>query len=228
MPNSYEDALGEYQAFGDARIVLPASMYPVKLAIRDVKTTDVQNEGTEEEYGGVPYVDLVGDIYDGPFTGESIEARLKMQPGKSGGLLGFLKGATKTITRQPAVSEVLAKFFDFSHLGQGDPKDKGYRTAVREALRDQFWQLDPAQRLEFMLKYLRIQQWDQKSVIAQVGTREYDSNNINPATGAPYVNTVNTWQGFYDVTDPAKGLAFVKAVEFPKQEALAMEMGVGK
>lgn len=213
--NVYEAAFEamEFQEFGGGgRIILPESFYPARISVMVPGSSQVREDGT----GGTPFIDLSVRITDGPFKDTTVQSRMYLSPG----LIGFLRSATKTLTKTGADYSVNEKFgFNFSELGAIDPSNKDDRKALAEMFKAQFYGLSPEQRLDYMLKHLRINQWDGKNAIVKFSIESNESDKINPATGTPYVNTRNRIAGFFDVTDAKNGLSIVKTRDFPAQQA---------
>lgn len=242
--------LGETQEYGGRRLVLPESYYPMQLAIGEVKTTDLKtNQDGEIIGGGTPEINVIGSVFEGPFEGSDVKARLYPTPGKAGGGFGLFIGATSAVTGQRAnVVEALKKH-GIVLPSQGALNEKDYRVLAREAIRDGFLNLDPAKRLAVVLEAFRFAEWDGKKAIVKLivetsyfhvvgdtktqlrdvkggmsAKQQYEEyfNNEGPDSVVSYDD--NRWNGYFALDSAEKGLGFVRAVEFAKQERARQAM----
>lgn len=225
-------ALGETYEYG-SRTVLPASYYPVVLAIGDTGTSDpkmveVKVKGvvqTDElgnaimtEGGETPFVELTMSVYEGPFAGEQVTRNVYVTPGKSGAAIGRWLGACEAITGQKAATGLMCGKFGIALPAGGSVRpigeetvEQAYRRGVRAALADGFFAMDAAKRLAFIAALLNVVAWEGKRVVVKLGIEEYTSRDGQ-------LRSNNVVDGFIPLTDAKKGLAWVRAIEFPKQE----------
>lgn len=226
-------ALGETYEYGD-RTILPASYYPVILSIGDTGTSEpkmqelkVKGEVQLDEAGNAvmveggetPFVEVTMSVYEGAFAGEQVTKKVYITPGRGGGAMGRWLGACHAITGQHAATgPVCAKFGIVLPSGAavrpvGDETvDQAYRRMVRAALAEAFYGMDAAKRLAFVAALLNVVAWEGKRVIVKLGVEDYVARDGQARSS-------NNVDGFIPLTDVKKGLAWVRAVEFPKQEA---------
>jgi hypothetical protein len=208
------DLLGETPEFGGTRVVVPESYYPMTLSVGEIGVTETR-EGTGGEgglVGGTPYVELGGEITNGPYKGVAVSERLWLTPGKigsKGGMIGLLNAACKTITGQPAVVAALGEFgIELPEEFPEGTSDEEARAEVRRAFIEGFAGLTPDQRLALMTKYLRLGNWDGKQVIGKVGLEEQsvldDMGRPMVQNGVPVVRRRNRWMGFHGVQEKHK------------------------
>lgn len=223
VARGYEGAdalLGDMAQFG-GRYRLPEGNYPMKFSIDGVGFTKDRETGAES----TPYVNLLGEVVDGPFKGEEMVSRLMLTFGKQfppkgknkGGFIGFLNHATKAITGKPVDLGAMEEY-EFPTPGDFAGDAQGYKDAAS----DHFFSLEPEARAEFMAKYVRLGSWDGKTAIAVVG---HDTSEVKEeTTGVVTSRTFARWQGFHATNDPKAGLAHWKRVWLPRQVELAEKL----
>lgn len=196
------DVVGEVAEFGGGASLVPASLYPVRLHVEGVDVTD----------SGTPYAELAGTVIEGPFKGEVVSSRYWMSFGKptsKGGIIPLLASAARVNSGRAADEAVFGEFGFQAPQVTGDPKEDGI--AARAALRDLYNELTSADRLTMVTRFLRVSNWDGKTVVASIGLRSYEDNDGNTRHN-------NEWKGFYPLEHPEKGLTYVRAVSFKDQE----------
>ena len=227
---SVNDALGE-RAEDSKRVVLPESYYPVQLSVTGIGTTDVKqvqakdannkpavddnNQPIMIEGGGVPFAEVSSTIFDGPFKGITVTQKQYFSPGRKGGGLGLALGATKAITRAGANTLSVCQKFGITLPSQGSMDPKEYSQAVREAIADAFFDFDPAKRLDFVSQLLNLPAWDGKKIVVKLNV---ESRAYKSAEGEDRTFSENKLAGFFPIDDPKKGVAWVRATEFPAQQ----------
>lgn len=244
------NALGESYEYS-TRTILPESYYPVIVHVNDTgvsdpKTVPLKVKGVvqKDELGNdvmvpggmAPFVKLTLDVYEGPFAGSQIERNVYITPGQGGGAIGRWLGACHAITGQRAQTEAICAAFGVQ-LPTGaqvrpegkETPDQAFKRQVREALAAGFYDMDSAKRLAFIAKWLNVPAWDGKRAIVKLGLegQAAQDGRIDPATGKVQVFYNNNVDGFLPLADEKKGLAWVKAVEFPKQAATKAMMEEG-
>jgi hypothetical protein len=236
QPIDLNAALGEAYEYRE-RIVVPDSYYPVTVRVLstglsaakmvDVKGDDGKpvidpNTGQtmQEEGGNAPFVELETSIYDGPFKGMTISRKAHIVPGKKGGALGRWLGAANAITRSQAQVGAVALKFGIPLpavtppvVGKETPEQAAQR-AVRQAIAEGFYALDPQTRLGFITTLLMVPAWDGKKAIAKLTFEERDVVG-NDGITRKYSN--NDFAGFLPLDHKEHGYDFVKRVEFPTQ-----------
>jgi hypothetical protein len=204
------EAQGETPEMGGGRrILLPESYYPIRVTIEKIDVTDVKEDGS----GGSVFAQVNGMVYDGPFAGNDQSARLWLTPGSTGGYIGWVAATVKAITGAEVNTKALDQY--------GIEPVGGTKEEMRESFRDQYLALTPDERLAFMQMYCKISTWDGRQCIGHVGHEQGNKQRIDEATGQAYFPMYGRWLGFYSLTDAKKGLAFVKTVCYPAQEASA-------
>lgn len=231
----YNAAMGEQYEFDD-RVVLPESYYPAMLrvlstGVSKVKMVPVRDAsgnatGEEVEGGSAPFVELLVDVTEGPFAGTQLKRNAYIVPGAKGGALGRWLGACHAITRQhPMIPQVCGRFgvvlptaATIRPEGK-ETMEQAVRKAVRGAVADGFYAMDPATRLDFIATLLNVANWDGKRVIVKLGLESQEALNgaLDPATGKVRVYFNNSFDGFIPFDDEKKGLAWWKSIELPKQ-----------
>lgn len=243
--------IGEYG--GGRRVLLPESFYIVSLNVDDTGVTDPafekeqDNEGNdvpvmtlnedgspfldanEEEVqrGGSPFVDLECVSDEGPFQGHGFKGRFWLTPGK-GRNIGFVQHTANAITGKKCDTRVLKEYgfiFDAVPKNLTPGERKQAMEAAQQQFRKYFYALGNDERLDFMVKYCRIGQWDGKSAVAKVGIEEGNERE-NETTGETYIPEFNRYQGFYNLNATKKGAGWVRNVCHPKQLIAAVEMGL--
>jgi len=233
------DALGDIPEYGSGpRIVLPEGLYVMDIEVGEQTTTDQGDDimtdkvwskgqivdevpvedvnGSEVLVGGTPYVELTTTPAEGPFEECGFQSRFYLTPGK-GRNIGFVNHACKAITGKPVDVKVLGEFgFDFEGLSE--------QSEIQTRFRACYLALTPEQRLDLMVRYARVVQWDGKTAVVKVGVEERE--RTDEATGAKYMVPFNRVQGFHAIDDPKRGAGYVRKVQHPKQTAYAIEAGL--
>lgn len=228
-------ALGESYEFGD-REILPESYYPCMLTVlstgaskeKMVPVKDAQGNptGDEEVGGNTPFVELIANVFEGPFAGKQITRKAYITPGGKGGALGRWLGACHAITGMHApTGMVCAKFgiaLPTAAMIRPEGKetvDQAARKAVRLAIAEGFYAMDAATRVNFIATLLNIPAWDGKRCIVKLDLESQEAQNgaIDPATGKVRIYWNNTFAGFIPLSDEKKGMAWWRAIELPKQ-----------
>jgi len=226
-------ALGESYEYG-SRTVLPGSYYPVIVHVGDTGASDpkmvelkikgvVQHDESGNpilvEGGDSPFVELTLDVYEGPFAGEQVTKKLYITPGKTGGALGRHLGACHAITGQHAQTTAVCAKFGIVLPGPGQTRPEGTETmdqatrrGVRTVLANAFYAMDSGKRLAFVAALLNVPAWEGKRAIVKLEVEEYVSRDGQARSS-------NAIGGFLPLTDAKKGLAWVRLVEIPRQEA---------
>ena len=240
-------ALGETYEYGGRSPILPESYYPVILHVistgtSDAKMVPVKVKGVEqmdefgqpimEDGGETPFVELTGDVYEGPFAGAQVTRKVYITPGRTGRAVGKWLGACHAITGQHVPTAAICTRFGIA-LPTGaqvkvegkETSEQAFRRQVQTALADGFYAMDAAKRLAFVAALLNVVNWDGKRVIAKIGLEQgkqkkrADGSLATLADGSPDCYFNNNFDGFLPLMDEKKGLAWVRSVELPKQEA---------
>jgi hypothetical protein len=245
-------ALGETYEYGGRAPILPPSYYPCTLHVvstgssepkmvqvkdreKNVILDEVTGQPLMEEGGNAPFVELHALVYEGPFTGYEVTRKCHIVTGKAGGALGRWLGACHAITRQHAQTLAVCQKFGVALPAPSSVRPVGketaetaYRAAVRTAIADGFYAMDAATRLAFIATLLNVVAWDGKKVIVKVDLDEReavkDGVPLFNDDGSRRIYYNNDFGGFLPLDDEKKGLAWVRAVEFPKQEATKVAM----
>lgn len=224
-------ALGETYEYG-SRTVLPASYYPVILSIGETGTSDakmqelkVKGEVQVDESGQVimveggetPFIEVTMSVYEGAFSGEQVTKKLYITPGRTGSAIGRWLGACQAITGQSAQTAAVCQRFGIAmptgaRATGNETADQAYKRATREALADGFYAMDAAKRLAFVAALMNVVAWEGKRAIVKIGIEDYTARDGSARSS-------NVVDGFLPLQDPKKGLAWVRLVELPKQEA---------
>jgi len=240
-------ALGETYEYGGRTPLLPESYYPCVLHVVSTGTSDfkmvpvkvkgqVQNDEfgqpLMEEGGDTPFVELTADVYEGPFAGAQVTRKVYITPGRTGKALGKWLGACHAITMQHAQTAAICGRFGIAMPTGAQVKVEGketpeaaFRRMVQTAIAEGFYAMDAAKRLAFVAALLNVVQWDGKRVVVKLGIekgmqkKDGEGRPQVLADGAPDCWHNNVFDGFLPLTDEKKGLAWVRTVEFPKQEA---------
>jgi len=196
------DVVGETEEFTSFPVV-PESLYPTAITVDGV---DVNDNGT-------PYASLRCRVLDGPFSGIEISSRFHWlsfgKPASKGGGIPLLTNACRVVSGKPADENILEEFGFVAPTLSGDEKEDGF--TVREALKDFYNDLDHASRLNMVTRFLRVAEWDGKRAIISVDCEPSQSNPDR------YYNNI---KGFYGMSHPKRGLAYVKEVAFVDQQKL--------
>lgn len=244
-------ALGETYEYGGRQPLIPASYYPVIVRVvgtgsSDAKMVDVKDRDgnivtdelgnpVQEEGGETPFVEIAAEIYEGPFKGFEITRKNYITPGRSGKAIGKWLGATHAITGAKAQTAAVCQAFGItlptSARAEGkETAEQAFQRAVRETIARGYFEMDAAKRLAFVAKLVNVVAWDGKKVIAKIGIekgmqkKRQDGSPAFDALGQPEHFYNNIFDGFLPLTDEKKGLPWVRAVEFPKQEATKAAM----
>lgn len=210
------DALGDNPEYGGTRrVTLPKSSYVARLSVNDFNATP----------GGTPYVELLCDVLEGPFQGQSPRARVYITPGgpdSKGGHIAFVNAATKRVTGKDAdssaLNEIKATMPPRANFPDGPEGDKEYREAARMTVRDAFAELTPEMKLAFAMKYARLRDWDNKTVVVVLGV-EYNEDNTR---------SFNKINGFYALNDVKQGAEHVRRICHAEQQVVADEMAAAE
>lgn len=209
---------------GGQRVILPESFYPVRVEVQDWGVTDLSETevvdgvmdpgGQAIPKGGTPYAQLELTVTDGPFEGCSFITRYFLTPGK-GRFLMYHAHSCRAITGKP---------FDVAVLPQYniDIPDSASVEETQALVRQGYYNCDPQQRKELMLKLARVEHWDNRPAIARVSIEEFQRDD--PMTGRQYTGYSNRVSGFYAIDDPKKGVSWVKQTCFKAQERAFEEM----
>jgi hypothetical protein len=218
-------ALGETYEYG-AREVLPESYYPV---IVHVGESGVSKERTEQVAqgdgsvvdvlkGNTPFFELTLDVYEGPFAGKQVTRKIYPSPGENGGALGRWLGACKAVTGMAAPTQQACQKFGVTlpnsasvRVEDGERPEQAYARAVRAAVGKWYTGASTDQRMAFMAFVLCASAWEGKRAIVKLEVEDYKGRDGK-------VRSNNNVAGFIPLTDAKKGLPWVRAVEFPKQE----------
>ena len=240
--------LGDIPEYGGGpRVLLPESYYNMTLAVLDTDTTDpaVDDEenpvmtkekdgslfedanGEQVQRGCSPYVELECEADEGPFQGHGFRGRFWLTPGK-GPNIGFVQHAAKAISSKTVNTKLLNEFgFEFPAIGKSLSSEalKQARLEAQQLFRKYFYVLSADDRLDFMVRYCRVGEWDGKSVVVKVGI-EPGQERMDDTTGQLYTPEFNRYQGFHALNDASKGAGWVRSVCHRKQERAAVEMGL--
>jgi len=245
-------ALGETYEYGGRSPLLPESYYPCILHVASSGTsepkmqqakgkggvllTDEFQQPIMEEGGDTPFVELTADVYEGPFAGAQVTRKVYITPGKTGRALGKWLGACHAITMQHAqTAAVCGRFGIVLPTGaQVRPEGKespeqAFRRQVQTTIAAGFYAMDAGQRLAFVAALLNVVAWDGKRVVVKLGIEQGQQKKRDGipaflADGTPDCYFNNIFDGFLPLADEKKGLAWVRAVEYPKQEATKAAM----
>jgi len=224
--------LGDVGEFGGgARVILPKSYYIMGLTVGDVDASNLRTNdedepimiedfedanGDEVQAGGTPFVTIESVVNEGPFAGEGFNARFYLTPGK-GKYIGLIQHAVRAITGKRANVKVLSEY-NFEFKGDETPEE------AQQQFRKYYSALTVDDRLDFMVKYCRVGEWD-TDAIASVDAEEGQERE-NETTGEIEIPLFNRYKGFYSLSDGKKGQGYVRKVCHRKQERVAIEMGL--
>ena len=212
--------------------------------VSDVKTEGEYN--LWDSAGGAPYIQLSGKVVSGgAYKGDVIFIwRHWMSPGapkqrvkydksttpwtpipqfdddenalmKAGGGTPLMRSACRAITGKPANDQaLLAAGFTPPDVSGLEGRDKQF--AVNFAFGEFFGNLEPADRLDLMLRWLRVSEWSGKTVAVHVTVEPGFGENPQPS---------NRFQGFYPPDHAKYGAAVIEAKYVPEQEAANAELG---
>ncbi len=213
-------AFGEDSSTGQGRVVLPASLYPVTLAIGSL-------EGSKNT--GTPGLSLECTINEGAFKDTVVHARdttIWLTPGKPTGAagtryLGKLRHMVKQVTGKNPNSAALTEY-GFQFNGSSDD--------MALQMKEQFLALDE-QRCEFARMYFRTDEWDRKKVMVTLTCEEEEAkdDNGNPKCDEhdqPIIYHRNSIGNIYATTDVKHGATIWRKMFAAKHKELAESMGL--
>lgn len=215
MPNAFEIAaekLEEIQERGGERTidVLPTGYYPVRLTVEESGVTQLREEydeatGVTNVKGGVPWINLHGVVTAGPYEGAEVQRRVYFSPGQDGKNMGYMHAMAKAVTRQKPQYALLGKFgFEFSDDAGADE--------VAEEFRRGWSNMTPDERVDFMMPYMRVQDWDGVECIAKINCK------LNKWKDRTSGEQREAWQsefgGFFATNDRDKGMKWVQETQF--------------
>lgn len=192
---------------------LEPGFYITRLSITELGLSSPRAGAGGEVKVPKPFSRVSCYVTEGPFATRSVAPMLYLTPGK-GQNLHFLRAAAHAITGKPADGQAFTKYAVPVNPTMNVPERMAafvswfYEVAADET------------RLDFMVDYLRVKEWNGKTVVTRMGVEQGRSMRTNEETGESYYPVYNRILGFWPMGDPVHGRSWVVAEEWPRLKAI--------